>query len=63
MRLRPYTVKMRPRIRCRITVPKITRKYGPFTALMKQIHGENTDSRIDWPGYRRYIDIRPFIRS
>jgi hypothetical protein len=31
-RIRPYTVKMRPRIRCRITVPKITRKYGPFTA-------------------------------
>jgi hypothetical protein len=31
-RIRPYTVKMRPRIRCRITVPKITGKYGPFTA-------------------------------
>jgi hypothetical protein len=30
--IRPYTVKMRPRIRCRITVPKITRKYSPFTA-------------------------------
>jgi hypothetical protein len=31
-RIRPYTVKMRPRIRCRITVPEITRTYGPFTA-------------------------------
>jgi hypothetical protein len=32
VRIRPYTVKMRPRIRYRFTVPKITRKYGPFTA-------------------------------
>jgi hypothetical protein len=32
VRIRPYSVKMWPRIRCRITVPKITRKYGPFTA-------------------------------
>jgi hypothetical protein len=32
VRIRLYTVKMRPRIRCRVTVLKITRKYGPFTA-------------------------------
>jgi hypothetical protein len=32
VRIRPYTVKMWPRIRCRFTVPKITRKCGPFTA-------------------------------
>jgi hypothetical protein len=31
-RIRLYTVKIQPRIRCRITVPKITRKYGPLTA-------------------------------
>jgi hypothetical protein len=32
VRIRLYTMKIQPRIRCRITVPKITRKYGPFTA-------------------------------
>jgi hypothetical protein len=32
VRIWPYTVKIRPRIRCRFIVPKITRKYGPFTA-------------------------------
>jgi hypothetical protein len=32
VRIRLYTVKIQPRIQCRITVPKITRKYGPFTA-------------------------------
>jgi hypothetical protein len=32
VRIRLYTVKIQPRIRCRVTVPKITRKYGPCTA-------------------------------
>jgi hypothetical protein len=48
VRIRLCTVKIQPRIRCRITVPaRLRENTVRLRRRMKQIHGENTDSRID----------------